>query len=141
MTTRNVNFPLEQDFRIGGMWLSGIMERFSTTLEHQLRMVDAFTKICHSYYKKFLDVNNDLFLNKHDLDNICSLWNAVHPYATYHFGIPHVFYFYSRVVADLGSSPSGSEVDDILFRHMNALHLTASKHLDDDHPYYQEGHA
>ena len=126
---------------IGGMWLSGIMERFNVSIDEQLRMIDAFTKICHSYYKKFLDVNNDLFLNTHDLDNLCRIWDAVNDRATYHVGIAHIFYFYCRVVSEIGANPLTEELENVLMQQMVNLNLMASKDLAEDNPHFQESHA
>ena len=138
MSTRNEDFPLERDFAAGGQWISTLLLRIHPSVIDQVVILEQFENTCLTYYRRFINAEQGFFLNNHDLENICLLFDLIHPLSTSTFGRIHVFFIYSRIIADRGHLETTDESIQGLLEMMNNLNIFASTDLPTNHMYYQE---
>ena len=135
---RNTAFPLVFDIFIGDTWVSTFFQDSGLSIPEQITRIELMKVMCLSYYQTFLNPDHGLFLNNHDLENICSLLCTIHPNIVNIIGRRYVFFYYNNIVASYGHLNMDSNLRDFLMERMNNLDLLASTHLDPDHRYYQE---
>lgn len=137
MSVRNQEFPLERDLYIGDTWMSEIMNQFHTSIQEQTTLLGTYRTICHAYYRRYVYMHRGVFLNNHDLDNLCQLFNDQNPHATTIIGREYIFFLYSRIISDIGQVELNQQTASWLENKMQHLNLTASVDLSLWHPGYQ----
>ena len=137
MSIRNEDFPFMSDLIIGDTWMSEILQQFNEPVERQIVMLNQYLAICHAYYSQYLDMHQGLFLNNHDLDNLCHLFNNVHHWSTTIIGREFIFFYYNRVVSDYGHVEIIEDQRTWLLETMTHLRLTPSIQLPTNHRYHQ----
>lgn len=137
MSVRNEDFPLERDMFFGDTWLSEIMNQFNVSIAEQVAQTYQYLVICHCYYTEYCSMHERLFLNHHDLSNLCHLFNSIHQHSSTIIGREYIFYYYCKIVSDYGfSEPLQEQVDWFLVT-MEDRNLTASVNLPPNHRYHQ----
>ena len=137
MDNRNPNFPFEIDFVLGDRWISTILQGLNISVYEQINLYHEFLSICHAYFATFLNFNQGLFLNNHDFQNICRLFDNLHDNASVIIGHQYVFFLYCRVIACQGHVPLHDDARQRLLGMMNDLELFSSPDADVDHTYHQ----
>ena len=137
MAHRNPDFPFQNDFMLGDRYFSDLLEQLDVTILTQLRLLLQMTLTCTTYFRHFLDPDHGLFLNRHDFENICRLFDHMHPNFSATFGQRYIYLFYSRIVSTHAHLVPPIHAIEELLHDMNELDLIASIHLPDDHPDIQ----
>ena len=137
MSNRNEDFPLELDLYIGDTWISEILNQFYIPIQEQTTLLLRFRMTCFVYYRKFLNMTHNFYLNHHDMNNLCELFNYHNPHATTIIGREYIFYYYSRTISDYGQVETTEAQDIWLLERMNSLNLTASVDLPVNNPFHQ----
>ena len=137
MANRNPDFPLSFDMYFGRRWLSNVLQSLNLSIPNQILLRHHLFVICHGYYCAYLGVQRGLFLNLHDLDNICLLFDSVRSNLSQFLRRSQVFLLYSFIVGVHGNTELPEAIRNWLDARMAFLNLQPSPMLPIDHPSFQ----